>query len=123
MCPLPRHSRSRASRRNTLSIDWATLRSALTDLRHDSRHGHSAAAFSRTSGLSRITIARVEDQQSYPDYRPDLDTIARWLTSVQWPQSLSAFIAQCEPQTTLDRTDRRDLKRLAKLLLKASDEA
>ena len=50
--------------------ELAKLRAA-TDL--------SVAAFGRRAQLNRVTIDRVEDVKTLPDYEPDYVTVRKWL--------------------------------------------
>jgi|SRR6185503_16096663 len=107
-----------------LVIDWPALRRGLWSLRAGSPYAKSQSSFSRATGLSRITIARLEDVESDPIYQPDLITIARWLSAVGWTRGCGRFIAEFEtpPEgARLSELDRQQLRKMAESLLRAID--
>jgi hypothetical protein len=88
-------------------IDWLALRRALKALRETT--GLKPAAFARTIQVHKATVPRVEDLDGRPTYKPDLETIARWIQATE-PIQVSAFIARFEaelPNVVLnDRAER-----------------
>jgi transcriptional regulator with XRE-family HTH domain len=85
-------------------MDWIGVRRRLSQLRLAQRRARDGRSWSlddlaKASGIDKSAIHRTENTKRYPHYRPDLDTIERWVKATTG-KHLSAFFASFESDSS-----------------------
>jgi transcriptional regulator with XRE-family HTH domain len=85
-------------------MDWIGVRRKLSQLRLAQRRERDGRSWSlddlaKASGIDKSAIHRTENTLRYPAYRPDLETIERWVRATTG-KHLSAFFASFESDSS-----------------------
>jgi transcriptional regulator with XRE-family HTH domain len=85
-------------------MDWLRVRRRLAQLRVAQRRERDGRSWSlddlaKASGIDKSVIHRTENVLRYPYYKPDLETIERWIRATT-QRPLSAFFASFESDTS-----------------------
>jgi hypothetical protein len=99
---------ARAPAKKPQSLEWRLIRGAVRAAREHCVKGGvrwSRQRLAQHSGVDAATIFRVESVARYPDYRPDLETIARLVWTLDL--TLSQLFADVEDQMSTIRGSSR----------------
>lgn len=96
-----------------MPIDWHLLRRALGRLRTAQRREDDGKSWTlenlrEKSGIEISTIHRVENTKKYPNYKPDLFTVERWVIACGGV-TLSEFFLQLEGVQIAEETGKADV--------------